>query len=651
MSGLFVGGLTQGAYFVLIGLGVVLIYRQSGVLNFSLAPVATLGTYVVHSLLGRGLNYWIAAVIGIAVATVVSALIELIVVRPLSRYDSMTVAIATFGPGLMIIGLLGYFYGNTVLPIPGPLTNRQLAIGRFQIGSNEALAVGLAIACVAGMFFLLNRTRFGLSLRAASEGPVTARMMGINVSRVQTIVWALAGGVATMAGLLLSAHNYLDPTFLTTFKIGSFAAIVLGGMESLAGLAMGSVLFGLASSGFAYFVTVELLQTLNFVAILVVLTLFPYGLFGRRLERVAEPTLRENTARLRRRFTLPRLPSLPAGYTRAIRYGGLAAILVAVALYPYLGSDLAVFIVAGVGATLVGTVGLNFISGYVGQGSLGQAGFIAIGAYVYSILTVKLDVPPIAAIACAVIVSAAAGLAFGWPAMRLNGVYLALLTLAFTLAVPEFAAFPQSATGGQVGMSVSSKGMLLAGVKPLTSQYWIIALFAVAAAVLSWRLGSGRIGRRWRAVRDSELGAASTGLNVARTKLIAFSLSGALGGLSGVLSVFLIGYIAPDTYSVWLSAFLLAAIIIGGRASTLGSLLGAPFIVAIPFLTSTAAIWSQVFFGFSVLAVLLLFPNGISHLAVLLRPGRTVANPPGGGSTAVAPVSPAASTANRSVAR
>src|SRR5215813_4642396 len=119
MPGLIVGGLTQGAYFILMGLGVVLIYRQSGVLNFSLAPVATLGTYLTYSLLHKDLSYWLAALVGIAIATAASALIEVAVVRPLSRYDSMTVAIATFGPGLMIIGLLGYFYGNTFLPIPG----------------------------------------------------------------------------------------------------------------------------------------------------------------------------------------------------------------------------------------------------------------------------------------------------------------------------------------------------------------------------------------------------------------------------------------------------------------------------------------------------------------------------------------------------
>jgi len=311
---------------------------------------------------------------------------------------------------------------------------------------------------------------------------------------------------------------------------------------------------------------------------------------------------------------------MPPTLHRRLRVGLIAAVLIVAALYPLVGTDLNVFIVASVGATLVATLGLNFISGYAGQGLLGQAGFIAIGGYTYAILTVKAGVPPIAALLCAVGVSAGAGIAFGWPAMRLKGVYLALLTLAFTLAVPEFAAFQQHLTGGQIGMSVPSRGMLLQGLRPLENQYWLIAVVAVIAAWLSYRLGAGATGRRWRAVRDSEPGAVSLGLNAARVKLGAFTLSGALGGLSGVLSVFLVGYIAPDTYSVWLSAFLLAAIIIGGRASTLGSLLGAPFVVAIPFLTSTTAIWSQVFFGASVLVALLLFPKGLAYIAALFRP-------------------------------
>ena len=126
--------------------------------------------------------------------------------------------------------------------------------------------------------------------------------------------------------------------------------------------------------------------------------------------------------------------------------------------------------------------------------------------------------------------------------------------------------------------------------------------------------GEGRLGRRWRAVRDSEAGAGSIGINVANTKLYAFAISGALGGLSGVLSAVLIGYIAPDSYSVWLSAFLLGAIIIGGRASVLGSLLGSAFVVAIPFLTSTAAVWSQVFFGVAIIVALRFFPSGLAGI-------------------------------------
>jgi branched-chain amino acid transport system permease protein len=598
----------------------VLIYRQSGVLNFSLAPVATLGTYVTHSLIDLGTGYWLAAAAGIAAAAAASAAIELLVVRPLSRHDSMIVAIATFGPGLVIIGLLGYFYGNAYVPLPGPLTEGEHKIGPFDVGSNELLAIIVAIAALAGTLTLLRYTRFGLSLRAASEGPITAGMMGINVLRVQSVVWALSGALAAVAGLFLSADNYLDPTFLTTFALGSFAAIVLGGMESIAGLALGCVLFGLVSSAFAYFVTVELLQTLNFVSIVIILIAFPYGIFGRRLERVSEPDLAGAVSLFRRRVTVPHVPAVSPAVRRAVTLTGIALIVVAVAIYPLVGGNLDVFIVASVGASFVATAGLNYVSGYAGQGSLGQAGFLAIGAYVYAVLTVKVGIHPVLGLICATIAAGAVGVVFGRPAMRLSGVYLALITLAFTLSMPELAAYWQNATGGQIGLTVPSKGLFLAGVTPLDSQYWIIALFAAATALLSYRLGSGATGRRWRAVRDSEPGAASVGVNVARTKLMAFSLSGALGGLSGALSVYLIGYIAPDTYSVWLSAFLLAAIIIGGRGSTLGSLLGSAFVVSIPFVTSTTAVWSQVFFGASVCVVLLILPRGIARVTVLLKP-------------------------------
>ena len=540
---------------------------------------------------------------------------ELVVVRPLARFDPMTIAIATFGPGLIIIGVLGYIFGNAYLPLPGPLADRVLKLGPFAIGLNELFAIALAAASLGAMFLLLSRTRFGLSLRAASEGPITAGMLGINVPLVQTAVWALAGALASVSALLISAHYYLDPTFLTSFKLGSFAAIVLGGMESIAGLAVGSVLFGLVSASFAYFVTARLISTLNFIAITVILAVFPYGVFGRRLERVAEPRIGGDAGKLVGTSAARVASGLRASIRNApFRYLAYVAGAIVLAALPMFTSDLVVFVVASVAAMFVAAMGLNIISGYAGQGSLGQSGFIAIGAYAFTLLETRLGIPTYAAAVLAVAASGAIGVLFGRPAMRLQGVYLALITLAFTVAVPEMLAFPEAITGGTIGISVIAAGASFENLEQLTGHYWLIVVAAAGAAAYAMWAGEGRLGRRWRAVRDSEAGAGSIGINVANTKLYAFALSGALGGLSGVLSAILIGYIAPDSYSVWLSAFLLGAIIIGGRASVLGSLLGSAFVVAIPFLTSTAAVWSQVFFGVAILVALRFFPSGLAGI-------------------------------------
>jgi branched-chain amino acid transport system permease protein len=470
------------------------------------------------------------------------------------------------------------------------------------------------------MFLLLGRTRFGLALRAASEGPITASMLGINVPRMQTAVWALAGALAAVSSLLISAHYYLDPTFLTAFKLGSFAAIVLGGMESIAGLAVGAVLFGLVSSTFAYFVTARLISTLNFIAITVILAVFPYGIFGRRLERVAEPRIGGDAGRLVGTSAARVASGLRASIRQSpLRYLSIVVAGIVLVALPTFTSDLMVYVAASIAAMFVAAAGLNIISGYAGQGSLGQSGFIAIGAYAFTLLEVRLGVPTYLAAVLAVLASGAIGVIFGRPAMRLQGVYLALITLAFTVAVPEIMAFPDDITGGVIGISVIAAGAEFGDIPQLIGHYWL--LLAIAAGVVAFGVwaGEGRLGRRWRAVRDSEPGAASIGINVADTKLGAFALSGALGGLSGVMSAIVIGYIAPDSYSVWLSAFLLGAIIIGGRASVLGSLLGSAFVVAIPFMTSTAAVWSQVFFGVAIVIALRFFPSGLAGILRAVR--------------------------------
>jgi branched-chain amino acid transport system permease protein len=619
-----VGGLLQGAYFLLMGLGVVLVYRQSGVLNFAHGATATLSGYAAYSLMQQGVAYPVAALGAIATGAIVALLIELLVVRPLANQEHMIIGVATFGPGLIIIAFIGWVWGQAPFALRGPLPDVQLTLGPVRIGANELFSIVVAFVLLGVLYWFLNRTRFGLSVRAASEGPLTADMLGIDVPLARSAVWAISGALAAIAALLISPHNVLGPSFLTDFMIGSFAAIVLGGMESIVGLAVGSLLFGLITAEFAYYVSGRLQSTLNFVLITVLLLVLPYGIFGRRLERVAEPRIGSvRASRFNVKQVQVRVPvdSIERVLPRPLRLPlALAVIGVLLALLPFGFASLAVFTVASMGVMFIATAGQNLLSGYSGQISIGQAGFITIGAYTFALLGHYWNMPPVVGVLVAIVLSAVVAIAFGMSTIRLSGVYLALLTLAFASAVPEIVAYPQEITGGQLGMPVLPGFEVAPTVPTLSVIYWIIAAVAFAVGIAAHVLGGGWFGRRLIAVRDSEAGAASVGIPVARTKLVALTLAGGAAGLAGALSAMLVGFIAPDSYTVWLSVYLLVAVVIGGRASTLGSVLGAIFIVVVPVLassalaSSTATVWSQGFFGVAVLAVLWLFPGGLASI-------------------------------------
>jgi len=619
-----VGGLLQGVYFLLMGLGVVLVYRQSGVLNFAHGATATLAGYIAYSLMQLGLPYPAAAIGAIATGVIVALLIELLIVRPLAHQEHMIIGVATFGPGLIIIALIGWLWGQAPFALRGPLPDTQLTIGAVRIGSNELLSIILAFVLLALLYWLLIRTRFGLAVRAVSEGPLTADMLGIDVPLARSAVWAISGALAAVAALLITPHNVLGPSFLTDFMIGSFAAIVLGGMESIVGLAVGSLLFGLITAEFSYYVGGRLQSTLNFVLITVLLLVLPYGILGRRLERVAEPRIGSlRVSRFNVKQMVVRVPVdavervIPRRLWWPLTLVGIGAILATV---PFGFGSLAVFTVASLGVMFIAAVGQNLLSGYSGQISVGQSGFITAGAYTFALLGHYWQVAPVVSVLVAVVLSAILAVAFGMSTIRLSGVYLALLTLAFASAVPEVVAYPQDVTGGQLGMPVLPGFTLGPGLPMLSVIYWIIAAIALVVGIAAHVLGRGWFGRRLLAVRDSEAGAASIGIPVALTKLVALTLAGAAAGLAGALSSILVGFIAPDSYTVWLSVYLLVAVVIGGRASTVGTVLGAIFIVVIPVLassalaSSTAAVWSQGFFGVAVLAVLWLFPAGLASI-------------------------------------
>jgi branched-chain amino acid transport system permease protein len=279
---------------------------------------------------------------------------------------------------------------------------------------------------------------------------------------------------------------------------------------------------------------------------------------------------------------------------------------------------------AEVAAYVVAVAGLTVLIGLSGQISVGNGAFMAVGSYAGALLLIHLNWPLELVLLASVVIAAAGGAIFGLAAARLRGPYLAGATLMLAVALPSLADQYSGVFGGDQGLSVSvnTPAFLGATFPPTRWLAWLTGGCALIALVLLANLGRSRIGRSWRAVRDDEVAAALSGLNVARLQILAFVVSAACAGLGGTLLALVTGIVAPGAYTLTLSIGLLTAAVLGGLGTLPGAVWGSLVLVLVPtYLTNVAA--SHGFsgaasssvpiaaYGVVLIVVMLVFPAGI----------------------------------------
>ena len=313
-----------------------------------------------------------------------------------------------------------------------------------------------------------------------------------------------------------------------------------------------------------------------------------------------------------------------------------AALAAGIAVLPAFLTDFRAQQFAYVGIYLIALIGLNVLTGYTGQMSLGHGAFMAVGGYTTAILMTDHGVKDLWTIPIAAVVAGAAGFLFGLPALRLTGLYLALATFAIAVATPAVIKKFEGFTGGGSGKNLFGVKELTGGIAPvhvlgwkLNFNNWLYYLCWTVALVLyvvAWLLLRGRTGRAFRAVRDSETAALSSGVSLARYKTLAFGVSAAYAGVAGSLFAIATTYVNPDTFPVQLSIFLLVGVVVGGLGSLTGLIAGAIFIEFLP-------LWAQdvskspgapgVIYGVILIGVIFLLPTGaagvLRRVATLIR--------------------------------
>jgi len=312
--------------------------------------------------------------------------------------------------------------------------------------------------------------------------------------------------------------------------------------------------------------------------------------------------------------------------SRLPRIVGLLALLTGACTLPFVLSNFRLFQFSQVYVYAIAILGLNMLTGYNGQFSLGHGAFYAVGAYVSAIMMDRWNVPygwtiPVAGVLCLVI-----GFLFGLPALRLEGLYLALATFSLALAVPQILKYFEHWTGGSQGI-VLSKPNAPWGL-PLSPDQWLY-VFTLAVLVVLFALARnllmGRTGRAIVAIRDNAIAAQAMGVNTALYKSLTFGVSAAYTGVAGGLSAIVIAFVAPDAFNVFLSITFLTGIVIGGLASISGALFGALFIQFVPNWAqdiSKAAPWA--IYGVFLIGFMYVMPFGIAGAVrlALARLGR-----------------------------
>jgi branched-chain amino acid transport system permease protein len=281
-------GLRDGGIYASLALALVIIYRSTRVINFAQGEMATFTTFVALSLMNRGLSFWAAFPIVLAIAFVGGVAIERVIIRPVENAPTLTIVIVTLGLALLLNGLTSVIWGGGERQFDGPFSTRTFDVGGvpFSVQDVGIVVVSFVLVGLLGLFFRF--TKLGLGMRAAALNPASSRLAGIRVGWMLAFGWGLAAVLGAVSGMMIAPVVFLDPNMMQTVLLYAFAAAILGGLDSPLGAVVGGLVLGLTIDllgRYAGWIGSTLKLPVALALILVLLLVKPGGLFSRMAVR------------------------------------------------------------------------------------------------------------------------------------------------------------------------------------------------------------------------------------------------------------------------------------------------------------------------------------------------------------------------------
>jgi len=590
-------GLANAMFLFLVASGLSLIFGVTRIVNFAHGSFYMLAAYLTYSLVGAlhlgPASFYAGVLLAALLVAALGGLIEVVLLRRIYRAPELYQLLLTFALVLIAADAVRYIWGadNKTGPAAPGLGGSVPIAGQLFPSYDLAIIVFGPLVALA-LWVVFHRTRWGVLIRAATQDREMVAALGVDQRRLFTGVFVLGSFLAGLGGALQVPRLALTTVMDTTVIVEAFVVVVIGGMGSVWGALLASLLIGVLNA-FGVLILPKASIVLMFVVMAVVLIVRPWGLLGR-----PEIQLRAAGA------TVPE--ERPATTARPVWALVLAVALLAV---PLVLPIFWVWMAVEIFAFALFASSLYLLMGLGGMVSFGHAAYFGLGAYGGALLLKGTGWPMPLAFLAAPLVAAAGAALFGYFCVRLTSIYFAMLTLAFAQIVYAIVHQWDDVTGGDNGiLSVWPSAWLKS---PAHYYYWSLA-FAAAGVLLLRVIAASPFGLALRAARDHARRAEAVGISLRVLQWTAFLVAGFFAGLGGAIFVFLKGSVFPVYTEAPMSVQPLVMVLLGGVGAPSGPLIGAAAYKVLDTVITRYTDYWQVGLGAILIALVLAFPRGIA---------------------------------------
>ena len=590
-------GLSSAAAVFLVASGLSIIFGVTRVVNFAHGSFYMLGAFFAYtftSQLTRVVGFWVAMLLSAITVGLIGVVVEILILRRVYQAPELFQLVATFGVILVIQDLALLVWGAEDLLGPlAPGLDSTVNIFGTLLPEYDLALIALSLIVLVALWLLFNRTRWGCLVRAATEDREMVGALGVNQTWLFTGTFFLGSLLAGLGGAAQLPKG--GANLLMDFEILApiFVVVVIGGMGSILGAYFAAVLI-FEFNAFGILILPESTLVLMFLLMAVVLIVRPWGLLGKpetpgQLGQVGPPELPYQLA------------------SRPLRIIGMGLVF-GMFVLPAFADDFTLVLVIEMIIMSLFATSLHFAMGPGGMVSFGHAAFFGGGAYAAALLVSHVDAPMEVAMLFAPLMSGVLALIVGWFCVRLSGVYLAMLSMAFAQVAWSIVFQWDAATGGDDG---------ILGVWPSAwasermAYYYLTLIAGVGGIIILRHVLFTPFGYAMRAVRDSAIRSESIGIRVSRQKWLAFAFSGFMAGIAGGLFVFSKGSVFPDEMAIPRSFDALIMVLLGGVKTLWGPVTGASVFTWLHDEISRFEYW-RLLLGILIIAIVLAFPQGIA---------------------------------------